>query len=283
MRCFWLFWVVLLFCPVSHGQTILYSQPYEVQTLYLLCEASPGVYIQNCDLNATVAAVPNTNGHFHGGLPRYGNPRQGSFYPSSGNTGTQGYLTSQYGATRIGQTESLQVCAVGGSCTNAVMVVRRPNLEEMWEGYAHVMIGAAASHPYNHFFTSDAKERAINIVQKYATEFGQTTNPESWEPVGVNDSSLPHGGVFDICATVDCSATQQNPSGGPNPWSGPHQSSAHDTGEAFDVRGNTAPNNIINSDAVKNRFLDICREEGMPFAIRESVGTANEHIHCAKF
>ncbi len=269
-----------------YSQTVFYSLPYEVQTLYLVCQ-SGGVYLQYCDVNGTVSPIPNTGGHMHEGVPRYGNPRQGSLYPASGNTGAQGFVTTQYGATRIAQTETIRACAAGGGCSDVSMIVRRPNLQQLWAGWAHVMIGATPIYPYNHFYQTGAHADAIKVVEQYAIEYKDLTVPtvpELWEPVGVNDSSLPTGGVFDICATNSgCLPNPQNPAGGANPWSGPHQSGSHDIGEAFDVRANNGVNNIIPSLTVKDRFRQICRERGFPIALHESIGSSNEHIHCARF
>jgi len=268
---------------VGRAQDI-YVQPWETTTVYLVCQSGQ-VWLQNCNVSASIAAVEPTGGHCHGGTPRYGNPRQGTLNPSSGNTGTQGYVSSLYSATRIAQAEKVTVCAQGGGCTESFIQVRRPNLVEMWGGWAHVMIGSTSSHVFNHFFTPTTRDRVLAVVAQYANEYsGASGLPEPWEPVGVNDSSLPTGGVFDICATVStCAPSAQNPSGGANPWSGPHQSSAHDNGDAADFRGNTQPNNIINDTAVKNRFRQICQQQGLPVAIHESIGSSNEHIHCAAY
>jgi hypothetical protein len=147
------------------------------------------------------------------------------------------------------------------------------------------MVGSTSIHVFNHFFTPSTRDKVLAVVAQYAQEYsGMQGLPEPWEPVGVNDSSLPTGGVFDICATnPGCAASPQNPNGGANPWGGPHQSSAHDNGDVADVRANTEPNNIINDLAVKNRFRQICQQQGLPVALHESIGTSNEHIHCAAY
>jgi len=261
------------------------AEPNEVTTLYLVCLVGQ-VVVPNCNVSATITAVDFTGGHYHTGSPRYGNPRQGFLNPSSGNTGAQGFVQTQYSATRIAQAERVRTCISNTTnCTDTDIQVRRPNLVELWAGWAHVMVGSTSSHIFNHFVTVATRDKTLAIVAQYANEFsGVPGYTEPWEPVGVNDSSLPTGGVFDICATLSsCSSTAQNPSGGANPWSGPHQSSSHDNGDAVDFRANSSPNNIINSLAVKDRFRAICAIHGLATTFHESIGLTNEHIHCAAY
>ena len=276
---------VFAYTQIAQAQDI-YVQPFEVTTLYLYCTNGPGgPIIPFCNISSTISAVVPTGGHYHDGAPRYGNPRQGNLNPSGGNTGAQGQIQTQYSATRIGQAERLHLCNQQGTCTDTYIQVRRPNLVEMWEGWAHVMIGSTSIHPFNHFFTPSTRDKVLAVVAQYAQEYsGMPGLPEPWEPVGVNDSSLPTGCVFDICATNPaCAPNPQNPLGGANPWSGSHQSLAHDNGDVADIRANMLANNIINTPAVKNRFMAICREKGLPVALHESIGSTNEHIHCAAY
>jgi hypothetical protein len=263
------------------GADPLYFEPWETRMLYMVCEVSPGVYLQNCNLSASVSAVANTGGHSHGGDPRYGNPRNGSLSPASGNTGSQGFVSTYFSATRIAQTETVRVCAGGGGCTDTTFYVRQPGLAALSASDNYILVGATAAHPSNHYFTASANNSIVGAIQDYVDTYQY--DPAYLGPVAVNDSSLPTGGVFDICAlNSNCLATTQNPSGGVNPWGGPHQSPAHDRGNAVDIRANGGRNSIIDDQTVKNAFMQFCRNRGFTFVIQESVGTGTEHIHCER-
>lgn len=261
--------------------------PLGNRVLCMVCQRqSDGVYLAFCDATATVEAVAWSGLHYHAGSPRYGNPRVGTLSPSAGMTGMNGYLATWYSASRIRQTERITVYPENGlgDAGWSEVTVKHDGLVELWSGWAHETIGETSSHPWNHFFKPETRDAVLAVVEQYAIEFGNYSGgPEPWEPVGVNDSSLPGGGVFDICATVWCEPSSQNPSGGYNPWGGPHASSAHDNGDAVDFRANTGPNNIINHPDVKWRFRQICIARGLPTVYHESVGTTNEHIHCARY
>jgi hypothetical protein len=99
------------------------------------------------------------------------------------------------------------------------------------------------------------------ITRQYHSEFGCRSN---YQIVGVNDMALPNGGVFDINQT----------------WGPPHAS--HDRGNAVDFREKPGvANSVIATRQVIDRFLAICRENGLSFAQQEYPGQDNEHIHCA--
>lgn len=96
-------------------------------------------------------------------------------------------------------------------------------------------------------------------------------NDPRYQIVGVNDSSLPMGGRFDICAIGGGNCP------GVRPWIDPHVS--HMWGFDVDFRYSaTLGNSIIVDPIVKNRFQQICVEKGSQVTLDEG-----DHVHCRFF
>ncbi len=124
--------------------------------------------------------------------------------------------------------------------------------------------GQTGTHPKNHYGTSFLTERITKIAQKYHDEFScYETAPLKYQPIAINDMALPHGGVFDIG----------------NNWRPPHYS--HHRGKAVDIRCKPGlSNSVIPDQQIIDRFLQICRDNGLRHAEHEYKGKANEHCHC---
>lgn len=132
-------------------------------------------------------------------------------------------------------------------------------------------------HPHNHYGTSTFNKVLEKIAQQYYDEFSCYEEAEDgthlgYQPIGVNDMSLPYGGVFDV---------NQN-------WKTPHSSPGHHKGLAADIRVKdpkkfpaTKKNSVIYKKVVIDRFIQICKDNGMTYVDRyeKYIGTANEHIH----
>ena len=89
----------------------------------------------------------------------------------------------------------------------------------------HVLIGETTSHFDNHFLTSGAKEKLLELAYLYKM---------IWFPFNpllhVNDASLERGGLLDISET----------------WLPPHYE--HRRGTVVDIRANLAPGGIPGVD-----------------------------------
>jgi hypothetical protein len=112
-------------------------------------------------------------------------------------------------------------------------------------------------------------------VLETVTEYWNEYNTDSrYRIVGVNDSALPMGGRFDICAIGGPGCTSLTPS--VRPWIDPH--TAHMFGFDVDFRANGDTNSIIFDSQVMARFEQICRDKGANYTINEG-----NHIHCRFF
>lgn len=132
-------------------------------------------------------------------------------------------------------------------------------------------------HPNNHYATSEFNKALEKIAQQYYDEFSCYEDAEDgthlgYQPIGVNDMSLPYGGVFDV---------YQN-------WKTPHSSPGHHKGLAADIRvkdpkkfPDIKNNSVIYKQDVIDRFIEICDDNEMTYIDRyeKYIGTANEHIH----
>jgi hypothetical protein len=104
------------------------------------------------------------------------------------------------------------------------------------------------------------------VTNQYQNEFSCYSN---YQTVGLKDMALPNGGVFDLG------------SGGIGNWTQPHN--AHDRGNAADFRWSVGggTNSVIDDPNIVSEFLNICQTKGLSYAIKEDVGTSNQHIHCS--
>jgi hypothetical protein len=190
------------------------------------------------------------------------------------NGGTGLFVT--FTASRTGEREWIDVCATTCSTTDAI--VRDTALHLLYPGGNHVNIGDKPWHPLNHWATAGMIAAIMGITQEYAYNFNQA---QGYDKVGVNDIGIDYGGVFDICVA------QANCGSGVTPWRSPHV--RHDLGKAVDFRANGAANSILpqafesftgpqNGQAGYGGW---CRQFGLASYVRlESIGTANQHVHC---
>lgn len=130
-----------------------------------------------------------------------------------------------------------------------------------------VRIGYVPAHPSHHWGTAAVVGAVSDIAQQYHGEFycvPPAQGLKGYEPLGVNDLSLPWGGTFDVDLN----------------WIGPHDT--HHKGKAVDFRYNGGPNGVIYIPEVRERFLQICHEKGLYYRIwHPPPGPPPEHMHCA--
>ena len=236
---------------------------YSVDLVTYCLDAVTTKIIPDCTISLQNGFTPNEGGHVannHG-------TRQPSAYGHLTSTG--GSYTGSTGyhfiflSSRVGGWEFVKATSPNAP----------PELFQIQVGYQDiyyynghpkgVLIGGTASHPLgnNHSGTLPFLSKFNQVVTQYDSEFSCV---DRYSYIGINDMSLPLGGVFDVGAD----------------WAPPHAS--HDRGTAVDVKWKPypQPNSIIDIPFIVNRFLEICLEKGLPFAIKENIGTDNQHIHC---
>lgn len=157
------------------------------------CSPKPGIA-----LGFAVEVQPNSGGHDHHDVSR----PKGSLSISQGTTDGNGEVTVAFQAPEVAGVHVLTVsCA---ACSNTPVTkevqVKVPNLVEMLPDTAkppsYTLVGnltyPGSNHKSNHWFTATAG----GVLQKVVDALFET----GWGVVGVNDGSLPLGGLFDINA-----------------------------------------------------------------------------------
>lgn len=269
-------------------------------------------FMNTCAVYFYSGVEPHTGGHKHANpekpgetmskwVPRPRDDIDTVEYPSSSNQDPKFRMKATYNgwpgfafkveASIVGQEEALTACngfpgPLLRNCSAHTLHVKHPNLSNFRatldkdNGQDHdtmVATGSKAPHKKNHYGTSTFNRVLKRIAQQYYDEFSCYEKAADgshlgYQPIGVNDMSLPYGGVFDI---------NQN-------WKTPHSSPGHHKGLAADIRlrdpkkfPGTKNNSVIYSKQVIDRFLEICADHRMNFVRRwpEYIGTENEHIH----
>lgn len=237
-------------------------QPGTAQSLTAYCfDMNTGQVIPNCGLQLFNGYYMYTGGHNHeSGRPQSGQWKAwGTITPTSGWYPGYSGLTVNFSAPQLGQWEWIDACAA--HCTTSNVLVAFSDIYAYFPNNHAVLIGTTSTHPANHFGTSQTNSAVNAILQTYWNEFSACAQ---YQPVGVNDMALHHGGLFDYQAT----------------WQPPHHT--HHRGRAVDFRCKpNLANSVIHHPYSISRFLQICRDNGLPYAIHEAPGTSNEHIHCA--
>ena len=195
----------------AYGQSYspLYP-PSSNQYFYAYCTYY-GYLITYCDVTLGTNYYANSNAHFHDSS---GHPYS-SVSPSSGNTGSSGYLPVTLTTTIIGQEETVYVC--GYTCNYYDYAVGYNLSWIFWiNGTIFNLVGGNTTNhgdnTYNHWMMEDAAYDIYYTCSDYI-------NAHSLSQCSVNDMALVFGGKFDI---------NDN-------WTSPHL--AHDTGRAVDVNG----------------------------------------------
>ena len=141
--------------------------------------------------------------------------------------------------------------------------------------------GKTTAHKNNHYGSMTLRNAIGNVVSDYYKEFGcykpVAGRHRGWQKVGINDMSLPYGGIFDL---------NKN-------WKGPHFS--HHKGNAVDIRCKpNASNSVIydndqplTEQRIIIRFLEFCDDRGLDYKQFEyetdkvTGEITNHHCHCA--
>ena len=177
------------------------SQTTSTITVSLTSPAPP----EGCTVNLSIEPVANSGGHSHDG-----NRPKGSITPAViPLTNTKTSDTATYTSNVVSGEERIIATVTGGDESQAKIKVRVRTLGEMGESSAWKLTGQTTIHPVNHYGTYTV----VGIIGNMAADYYEETGIA----IGINDMSLPWGGLFDIN----------------NNWSTPH--SLHRVGKSVDV------------------------------------------------
>ena len=231
------------------------SQTTSTITVSLTSPAPP----EGCTVNLSIEPVANSGGHSN----HSGTRPKGKITDSSGNVISSVNLSNaensavvKYTSSEVGGEERIIATVTGGDESEAKIKVRVPGLGSMGESDAWRLTGQTTNHPVNHYGTYTTIGNIGNMAADYYQQFDAT--------LGINDMSLPDGGMFDICGTYNPTDTCLNaPNGG-------HSSHRKGTGVDID-RTAQSQNGWIRVDRIAIR--EICKDYG-GHLVREST------IHC---
>lgn len=185
-----------------------------------------GLDYNNVAINYTIERASELAGHSHlippvqkelfGSVTYQDN--DGLSMSTDSDVGIQGVYT----ASEISGTYILKVECAGLDCGTASteFYVGVDGLDKLGASDLWILIGITASHPENHYISSDAKIILEQLAIKYLDEISIA------DPVYLNDISLVKGGLFDIGTNGKW-------------WSSPHFE--HRNGTVVDIRANEAP------------------------------------------
>ncbi len=152
-----------------------------------LASTSPDKPVSGMLIQFSSVAEPDSGGHLH----TEGRPG-GIFDALSCITGNDGTCAVFYAASDFGGIENISA-AVSNAPTvkaSAVLTVRVPGLIELGPSNFYRLTGDTDAHRKNHFAAEKALSGAFDIAFDFFEAFGKT--------LGINDMSLPSGGLFDI-------------------------------------------------------------------------------------
>lgn len=155
-----------------------------------------------------------------------------------------------------GQAEVLQLCAQLCSYWTIYSRYRQFGqhyLQDLPSGSNYALIGARPAHVSNHFGT----QWVTSAMRWIADEYAATTNGHT---IGINDISLPYGGVFDIDGT----------------WAENNHAS-HRMGLSVDVQYKTDGTGYSVQDY--EAFSAICAKYYGTAEVHSPGSATNQHIH----
>ena len=153
-------------------------------SLTLKKPAPPG----GCTVDLKAYPVPNSGGHDHNDAVRpVGTISQPSITFSQGETEPK---TATYTSSEVAGTETITATVKGKEVAKANINVKVPGLMSLGGGGNLRLTGQTNAHKANHYGTYYAVTNARLVAEDYYEQFGAT--------LGINDMSLPLGGMFDI-------------------------------------------------------------------------------------
>ena len=244
----------------------------EARDMYVWARDDHSGELTNVSVSITTNAVLNSGGHQHD------NNRNG-VAPGTLSAGTQNGKTIQISVKGAGAFYFTPPAASGdhvltATCTTSVVpstCSMAPGPNKVWVGIKGLqplmdlanydLIGWREIHPDNHYLTSEAVTKVMNLAYQYHS----VSFPFS--PVlQLNDASLERGGVFDIATTT------RDTTGW---YSAPH--SEHRRGTVIDIQANGSATAIPRKNQAE--FERIMSEVmGMTW-VPESLNKSNGHYH----
>ncbi|MBI4667997.1 MAG: hypothetical protein HY747_02245 [Elusimicrobia bacterium] len=181
--------------------------------------------VSDLDITLTAEAVAFSGGHDHNvNRPMGTFSGSGIMYssPAHGKTGPDGKLFAVFTSTHFGGFETIQahVTDTPAVSTSAALNVRVPGLEPMPPSSRYNLTGSSGlvsgnvrcagepiRHSQNHFGTQRTIATLESIILEYE-DFLFDLNavslpipgPIAIHKLGINNMSLPYGGLFDICS-----------------------------------------------------------------------------------
>ncbi len=225
-----------------------------------------GVYSYDCGPLANVAFtitpefVANSAGHAHSGAPTLSDVN--SLASSSGTTDSNGRWSTTVTAGTVASTIKYTATAqsiAGQPFTAAALYVTTGfvSLIDPGPGIPELRYtGQTATHPNNH----NGSTELHLFVRDLATLYNQQADPADQGSLGLNDMSLPLGGVFDINSD----------------WSPPHSRHRFGTDCDIDRRVIDANGNFVFAD--RRLLLLIARRDLKGVGILESGGRMHVQV-----
>lgn len=156
-----------------------------------------GVPVPNADVTLGLTAHDSTAGHLHRGGKPTGilQTLQREAVPESKvNTGSTGVTRLYFVASEISGPVTISGTSPRATTDTARVSVRVPGLVAMATGAHYTFVGAVEGrHVANHYGTP----AALAAFSQFADSLNEWIN----EPLGINDISLPQGGLFDVGGT----------------------------------------------------------------------------------
>lgn len=163
---------------------------------------------EGCTVNFKVEPVENSGGHSHGG-----NRPKGTVTPTTLTipAGSLEPVYALYSSSDVSGQEKIIVEVNGSKADEKMVEVKVPDLMPLDSLSWYNLTGSTSSHSANHYGTNSTKVAVYNMASDYWNE--------ALVRLGINDMSLPWGGLFDINGN----------------WSSSPGHSLHRTGESVDI------------------------------------------------
>lgn len=202
---------------------------------------------EGCNVKLTIEPIEQSGGHSHAGSRPKGTITPAALTLPGGIMSAQ---NATYKSSEVSGEEKIIANVNGEKKAEAKVTVKVPDLHQLSGGALRLTgnerPGPGDRHPANHYGTYSTVVNAGSMAADFYDKFNAT--------LGINDMSLPGGGLFDISGA----------------WVPPH--SSHRKGTSVDIDRNAqAQNGGVGVD--RNSIDKICKKYG-GHLVREST------IHC---
>jgi hypothetical protein len=150
--------------------------------------------------------TPNSGGHNHDDANR----PTGSWYPLSGNSGSDGWWETSYDPSEIGGEETFRLhCQppnLSGSSAVWTIFLEFPNLMPLTTGTNYELVGSTSTHFDSHY----GEKATLNAIENLANDMASRYPGLK---LRINDMSLEYGGLFDLPADWTRRSTDKTKNG----------------------------------------------------------------------